>query len=208
VAGVESWLEIVLRQIILYSLPMLVSLGVVGMLEARLSGKRIPHAFYAMSWKGAWLPWLACIALNRAVIFSLPRAVSHGARAAAYRFVAHALLCALGFILYTWSLSHPAVMGLPPLHHWWAKVLMFFNLCMLGMHLLPLPGMWFGEYVLPRLAGRGLRSAQWLLTAGEDKIIWVWVGLAASPLPDAILGAYGIFPIYGELATWAAGMAR
>jgi len=204
----ESWLEIVLRQMILYSLPMLVSLSMVGMLEARLRAKSMPHAFYALSWKGAWLPCLACIALNRAVIFSLPRALSQGTRAAAYRFAAHALLCAIGFLLYSWSLAHPAVMGLPPLHHWWAKVLMFFNLCMLGMHLLPLPGMLVGEYVLPRLAARGLKPAQWLLIAGEEKIIWVWIVLGASPLPDAILGSYGIFPVYGELATWAAGISR
>lgn len=204
----ESWLEIVLRQIILYSLPMIVSLGVVGMVEARLMRQPMPHAFYGLSWYGAWLPWLVCIAFHRAMIFSLPRTAHRGAQAALVRFAAHALLCLLGYLLYAWSLAHPAAAGLPPLHHWWTKVLMFFNLCMLGMHLLPLPGMLFGEWLLPRCAGTRFDVLSRLSSLAEPGLVVLWVLLAASPLPDAILGTYVIFPAYGDLATRAAGMAH
>jgi len=205
---VEAWLEIVIRQIILYSLPMLISLSVVGMLEARLISKPMPHAFYPLSWRAAWLPLLASIMFQRAVIFSLPRYAHPGLHAAAARLAGHVLLCALGFLLYAWSLGHPAAMGLPPLHHWWAKVLMFFNLCMLFLHLLPLPGMLFGEWVLPRLARRWTSFAILLKPSASGVILWLWVLLAASPLPDAILGAYGIFPVYAQMATWAVVFLR
>jgi len=204
----DSWLDMVLRQIILYSLPLMVSLSVVGMIESRLLRSPMPHAFFSLSWRGAWLPFLACIAMHRGVVFALPRGSARGARAAAYRFAGHGVLCALGLLLYTWSLSHPAAMGLPPLHHWWAKVLMFFNLCMLGMHLLPLPGMLLGEWLLPRLSGTRMHVLSRLYRLDEARLVWLWVVLAASPLPDAITGAYVIFPVYAEMATWAAGMAH
>jgi len=205
---VEAWLEIVIRQIILYSLPMLISLSVVGMLEARLIARPMPHAFYPLSWRAAWLPCLVAIMFQRAVIFSLPRYVDSGLQAAAARLAGHALLCALGFLLYAWSLGHPAAMGLPPLHHWWAKVLMFFNLCMLFLHLLPLPGMLCGEWALPRLARRWPGFGVLLNPSAEAMLLWLWVLLAASPLPDAILGAYGIFPVYAQMATWAVVFLR
>lgn len=204
----EAWLEIVIRQIILYSLPMLVSLSMVGMIEARLSGRSLPHAFYPLSWKAAWLPCLASIMFHRAVIFALPRFISCGSLPAAYRLVGHLLLCVLGFGLYAWSLAHPAVAGLPPLHHWWAKVLMYFNLCMIFLHLLPLPGMLLGEWLLPRLARRCSKVGAILSSRFEHASLWLWVVLAASPLPDAILGAYGIFPLYAQMATWATGLAH
>jgi len=205
---VDAWLEIVIRQIILYSLPMLVSLSMVGMIEARLSGRSLPHAFYPLRWKAAWLPCLASILFHRAVIFSLPRSISSGALPAAYRLTGHLLLCLLGFLLYAWSLAHPAVAGLPPLHHWWAKVLMYFNLCMVFLHLLPLPGMLLGEWLLPRLEKRYSRVAASISSRFEDVSLWLWIALAASPLPDAILGAYGIFPVYAQVATWATGLAH
>ncbi|PIO90820.1 MAG: hypothetical protein CO017_03330 [Zetaproteobacteria bacterium CG_4_8_14_3_um_filter_59_5] len=204
----ESWLEIVLRQIIMYSLPMLISLSVVGMAEARAMRQPMRHAFYALSWCGSWLPWLACIVFNRAVIFALPRPAHAGLPATLVRFAAHGVLCLLGYLLYIWSLTHPAAMGLPPLHYWWAKVLMFFNLCMLGIHLLPLPGMLLGEWLLPRFSGTRFAVFAHSGSIAERKLVLVWVLLGASSLPDAILGTYVIFPVYGDLATWAAGMAR
>ncbi|MDQ6973037.1 MAG: hypothetical protein Q9M30_10335 [Mariprofundaceae bacterium] len=199
----DAWLEIVIRQIILYSLPVLVSLSMVGMFEARMMSRPLPHAFYPLSWRVAWLPLLVAIMFHRAVIFALPRPVHEDKYAALMRLSAHGLLCGIGFLLYAWSLGHAPAQGLPPLHHWWSKVLMYFNLCMVFLHLLPLPGMLVGEWVLPRLASRFPLCAQRMSRFGDVGVLWLWLVLAASPLPDAILGAYGIFPLYAEMATSA-----
>jgi len=205
---VENWLEIVIRQSMLYSLPVVVSLSMVGLLEAALTSRSLPHAFHPLSWKGAWLPCLTCIVFQRAVIFALPRPAVAGPRGACLRLGGHGLLCVAGFLLYAWSLAHPPASGLPPLHHWWAKVLMYFNLCMVFMHLVPLPGMLLGEWLMPRLAAfhesRGRRPG-WV--AG-GRMMWLWVLLAASPLPDAILGVSGIFPVYSHMANWAFVLMR
>jgi len=201
-------LEIVIRQLILYSLPLLISLSAVCMFEARCMNKPLPYAFYSLNWRGAWLPWLASIALHRGVIFALPQPLGKGINAAALRFAAHIVLSVLGFFLYTWSLQHAAAVGSPPLYHWWAKILMFFNLCMVFLHLLPLPGMLLGEWVLPRLAKRWPFVARGFLAWGDKKLVWIWVLIAASALPDAILGAYGIFPVYAQMTSWAYALAR
>ncbi|MDX8391563.1 MAG: hypothetical protein R8K53_03215 [Mariprofundaceae bacterium] len=204
----ESWLEIVLRQMILYSLPMLISLTAVCWFEARLTGRKMPHAFFPLNWRGAWLPWLASIAFHRGIIFALPQMLGTGAKAASARLAGHILLSVLGFFLYAWSLQYPPAAGLPPLHHWWAKILMFFNLCLVFLHMIPMPGMLCGEILLPRLAGRWPVVAQRLQAYAGEKVIWLWLLIAASPLADAILGAYVIFPVYGQMATWAFALAR
>jgi len=108
----------------------------------------------------------------------------------------------LGFFLYAWSLSHAAPTGMPPIHHWWAKVFMFFNLCMLGMHLLPLPNLLLGEALMHYKGSHAWMQlyASWM---GEQRLSIVASLLAASPLLDMLLGVWLIYPVYGELATWA-----
>ncbi|MDX8401659.1 MAG: hypothetical protein R8K47_03405 [Mariprofundaceae bacterium] len=193
---IDAWLEIVVRQGMLYSLPVLVSLTVAGWMESRR--RSAPHPFHAVAWWGAWLPPLLGIAFQRGVIFALPQPREPGVNAAARRMAAHALLLALGWTLYRISLAHPPSAGLPPLHHWWAKVLMFFNLCMLGLHLLPLPGMLVGEW----LARRGF-AAPFVAWLDERRQRLVFALLAALPLLDRTLGGWLIYPVYEQLATWA-----
>lgn len=193
----EAWLEVVIRQFILYSLPLLISLTFVSFIESKLTHQPTPHPFYAISWMGTWLPWVAAILFSRAVIFSLPQPVGAGSRAALYRCLGHIILCITGFLLYSWSLNHQPPTGLPPLHLWWAKVLMFFNLCMVCMHLLPLPGMILGELLLPK---------PWLsnlMQKNSRHNIALFTLLAASPLTDWLLGGSVIFPIYEQLANLA-----
>jgi len=84
---------------------------------------------------------LVAISFHRAIIFAMPQPVASGFKAAAIRAVSHLLLSAIGFVLYTVSLHWQPPTGLPPLHHWWCKVLMFFNLCMVSLHLIPLPSL-------------------------------------------------------------------
>lgn len=193
----EAWLAIVLRQIILYSLPVLVSLELVGYLEAGILRRKV-RSFHAISWKGCWLPWLASIAFHRGIIIALPQPVGTGLRAAAIRLMVHAMLCGIGFLLYAWSLKHPPAVGLPPLHHWWAKVFMFFNLCMACMHLIPLPGLVLGEILsLQRHTGT------WMQRLTPWHGILILTLLASSPLLDGILGRWVVFPIYEQLSIMA-----
>ncbi len=195
----ESWLEMVIRQCMFYSLPVLVSLTLVNMIEAQLLKVTVPHPFYAISWKSAWWPLLIGIAMQRAVIIALPRPVQEaGMRGAAARWLGHGLCALAGFLLYQWALQHPPAAGLPPLHHWWAKVLMYFNLCMLALHVLPMPGMLLGEY----LQQRGWLPPWWasLLSYLQH---WCWLLLAASPLLDALCGQWLVYPLYEALATAA-----
>lgn len=199
----DAWLELVVRQIILYSLPMLVSLTVAGWAAARSAGRELPHPFHPIAWMGAWLPALAAIAVHRGLIVAFPRRLAPGPGAAAAAFAAHLALAGAGFGLYAWALHTAAPEGVPPLHLWWAKVLMFFNLCTAAMHLVPLPGQLAGE-LLARHSGM-IRLDAWL---GEHRTAWVWTLLAASPLLDAVLGAWLVFPVYGQLATWAARLAH
>jgi len=200
----EAWLAIVMRQIILYSLPVVVSLSLVGMLEsAFLSRKDLSgNPFRGMAWQGAWLPFAASILFGRAVIIALPQPASPGPVAAFVRLSVHLVLCLAGWLLYALALAHAPDTGLPPLHQWWAKVLMFFNLCMACLHLLPLPGMLVGEW----LSGwRPVhRCRHWM----QDCAPWLFAVLAASPVLDLFPGQVLIFRIYEVLATQAAVMAR
>ena len=197
----EEWLMIVSRQLLLYGLPVALSLTLVVVLESRLTKTSIPHPFFAINWCGTWLPLLAAIAFHRGIIIALPHSLKVGIKPAAIRFCAHILICLLGFLLFSWSESNQASIGSPSLLHWWAKVLMFFNLCMAGLHLLPLPGLLVGECLaktsLAALIKRWIsRKHGWL----------VLTVLAASPLLDLILGAYVIFPIYSSLSDLATNL--
>jgi len=194
----EGWLENVIRQIILYSLPVLISLTLVSLIESRLTGKESPHPFHAISWSGTWLPWFASILFSRATIIALPQPLSAGALPALYRACGHLVLCTIGFFLYSWSLGHPPATGLPPLHHWWAKVLMYYNLCMVAMNLVPLAGQWLGEIVLARLPSDITAS----LSNPRVSAV-MYAVLAASPLLDWSIGAIVVFPIYERLASLA-----
>jgi len=194
----DEWLAIVIRQLILYSLPVLISLTLVVLLESRLSGVAVPRPFFAINWRGAWLPLLAAMAFHRGIIIALPNSLSSGVKTATVRFIAHILLCLLGFALFAWSLNHQAPTGLPPLHHWWAKVFMFFNLCMACLHLLPLPGLLMGECLMKSPAGHIIshyfnHPYAWL----------VMTVLAASPLLDFALGTTVVFPLYESLSNLA-----
>jgi len=198
----DEWFTIVVRQLILYSLPVLISLTLVNMIEARVDGKTSPHPFFAISWKGCWIPFFTALCFHRGVIIALPNPLSSGIRPAVVRLIAHALLCIIGFFLYSWSLAHQAPSGLPPLHHWWAKVLMYFNLCMVALHLLPLPLLLIGELfannpLLRALPPERSRSLSWLaLTL-----------FVATPLLDLSLGAVIIYPIYEWLSSVAVQLA-
>ncbi|WP_231288291.1 hypothetical protein [Mariprofundus ferrooxydans] len=194
----EEWLPIIIRQLILYSLPVLVSLTCVAMFESRFTGSSQPHPFSAIAGRAVWLPLLASMAFHRGMIITLNGQMGRGGKAAATRLIAHLLLCLTGFLLYTWSLSHTAPVGLPPLHHWWAKVLMFFNLCMASMHLLPLPGQLFGEALLQSRYGTIIASAF------EQRYAWlIMTLLAASPLLDLLLGTTLVFPVYESISSSA-----
>jgi len=199
----EEWLNIVIRQLILYSLPVLVSLTLVVLIESRFSKIAIPHPFYAISWRGTWLPLLAALAFHRGIIIALPKPLGAGVKITTARFMAHCLLCLFGFLLFSWSLAHSAPSGLPPLHHWWAKVLMFFNLCMACLHLLPLPGLLAGECLLASRWGE-IIPRYFNLKHG-----WIVLTLlAASPLLDMLLGASVVFPIYESMSSTAIAMVR
>jgi len=194
----DEWLTIVMRLLILYSLPVLISLTLVVFAESRMTGASIPHPFFAIFWRGTWLPLLASMAFHRGIIIALPNSMTSGVKTAMIRFIAHILLCLLGFLLFGWSLAHQAPTGLPPLHHWWAKVLMFFNLCMACLHLLPLPGLLVGECLMKSSVARKFyryfnRDYSWLLITI----------LAASPLLDMMLGSMLVFPIYESLSNLA-----
>lgn len=194
----DAWLEIVIRQWILYSIPVLVSLTFVTLMESKFSKKSIPHPFYAIAWKGTWLPLLASTLFTRGIIIALPQPLTDGANSALSRLVAHLFLCGIGFLLYSWSLDHQSPAGLPPLHHWWAKVLMFFNLCMAGIHLLPLPGQWIGELFLN---SRWIRPDQRAVISRYRVVIYTL--FAATPLLDRSIGGVVVFPAYEELANLA-----
>ncbi len=201
----DTWLHVVIQQITLYLLPVVISMTMVCWLERRFCQQVIPHPFYSVVWKGTWFPFLASIAFTRAVIVCSARPLAHGLYAAWIRFLSHAFLTLVGFLLYSWSLAHLAPVGLPPIHHWWAKVFMFFNLCMLGMHLLPLPNLWMGEYLM-RYQG-SIKAVQWYAQwLTETRMLWLMTLLVASPLLDMLLGTWLIYPIYGELTTWAVQM--
>ncbi len=197
---IETWLALFIRQIIFYVLPVMISLTMVSMLEARLTKQNMTHPFYAIGWKNTWLPMLISISFNRAVIIALPQPFGYSCFAALVRCGGHLVCCVVGFLLYAWALQHQAPTGLPPLHQWWMKVFMYFNVCMVALHLVPMPSMMMGECLrkhgyFPALFYDFMRYYQH----------WFWLLLGALPLLDAVLGASIIYPVYQWLATWASG---
>ncbi|MDX8408537.1 MAG: hypothetical protein R8J84_00630 [Mariprofundales bacterium] len=197
----ETWIQIIVRQIILYLLPVLISLTLVQRIEQGLSDRK-QHPFFAFSWSAAWLPLLASIAMTRAVIIALPQPITSGLTGAWRRLAAHGILMMVGFLLYSAALHWPPATGLPPLHHWWSKVLMYFNLCMVFMHLLPIPTMVMGEW-LSRHDIHWYTRLHMLFQRWPNILL---VLLVASPLLDFALG-WLIFPPYEWLATQAALLA-
>lgn len=198
----DEWLNIVIRQITLYLLPVIVSLTLVCLIEKRYTHTAIPHPFFAIAWRGTWWPFLISVFFTRGVIFALPNPLKSGLKPAFVRFFTHFILTFLGFILYTWSLAHQAPTGLPPLHHWWAKVFMFFNLCMLGIHLLPLPNLLFGEWLITQRHKYHLLH-MYARSLTNQRSLWLLTLLAASPFFDISIGATIIFPIYAQLTSIA-----
>ncbi|NWF38528.1 hypothetical protein F3F96_05225 [Mariprofundus sp. NF] len=196
----DEWFTIVVRQLILYSLPVLVSITLVTMLEARVMKSGLPHPFYAISWRGFWMPFITALCFHRGVIIALPHPLTDGLKPAATRLLAHGLLCSIGFLLYSWSLAYQAPVGLPPLHLWWAKVLMFFNLCMLFLHLLPLPLLLMGEIMT--------KSPKLPALPGGNSLTWIGLTLlVATPLLDLSLGSFIIYPVYEWLSSSAIQLA-
>lgn len=195
----DGWLEYVVRQIILYSLPVVVSLTVAGWGERLLTRAEPPaNPFHALTAPTAWALPLAAIAVHQPVILALGRPVRPGARAAAARLCAHLMLCLAGFVLYGWALAHRPPAGLPPLHQWWAKVLMYFNLCVIMAHALPLPGLLSGEMVKRFLRLPDIRHLT--LTA--------LLLLSITPLLDLLIGRVLVYPVYEQLAAQASALFR
>jgi len=198
----DAWLYIVIRQFTLYLLPILISLTFVCWVESYFTRKPIPHPFYSISYKATWYPFLVSIFLTRGVIFALPQSLKTGLKASFTRFLAHLILTLIGFLLYTWALQHQNTGGLPPLHHWWAKVFMYFNLCMLAIHCLPLPHLCMGEFLIKQ-QNKNTYLKHYVRWMTQARFLWLVTLLAASPLLDILLGSYLIFPIYEQLASLA-----
>lgn len=176
----------------------MVSLTTVSMLESRFTKEKMPHPFYPIAWKGTWWPMLAALCMHRGVIIALAQPINYNVHAAYIRFLGHAACCIVGYLLYSWMLQHQSPVGLPPLHQWWAKVLMYFNLCVAIMHLLPLPGMLVGEL----LSRSGWYSPVYY-TMAQHYQVWLWLLLSLSPLLDLFPGTYLIYPIYEWLISQA-----
>ena len=198
----ESWFTMVVRQLMLYIPPVLVSLTAISLVESRLRQQADSGAFHAIRWRGAWWPFLASLAFQRGIIIALPNPVERSLKAAALRCGTHALLSLLGLLLYTWSMAYQPPVGLPALHFWWAKVLMFFNLCMACLHLLPFPGLVTGQYLAGTKYGALVASYM-----HERQAVILLSLLAASPLLDIILGNLLVFPIYESMNNLATNLS-
>lgn len=195
----EAWLEYAIRQIILYSLPVVISLTVAGWFERHLT-KSEPSAnpFHALCTYSAWMLPLLAIAVHQPVILAFGKPLRRTFKATVSRFSAHLLLMALGFVLYAWTLAHQPPTGLPPLHQWWAKVLMYFNLCVVMAHLLPLP-----ELLMGAIMQRYVR-----LPSIPYLTLVVLMILSVTPFLDWLIGQPLIYPVYEELAKQASSLAH
>lgn len=190
-----SWMEIVLRQVILYSLPVAITLTLLQLQDGEEKPQR------GFDWGGFLIPMATAIAFHRAVIVALPRPGREGIRPAIMRMFMHGVLAVLGWMLFTLNLRYMGSAGTPSLWHWWIKVFMFFNLCMTVMHILPLPGMLVGECLLrmrPLASRRRPFYAHWP---------WLVGAIAASPLLDLLPGRLLIFPIYDQISRLAVKLA-
>lgn len=207
----EEWFSMVIRQGIFYSFPLIITFSVLWMVELHFKENANYHqnqpSLLQSNVSNILLPFLVSLLLGRGVMFAwYPFTVpfsdrpKQGLHLALQRAGVHLLLCWLGWILYAWALDHAPSAGLPPLHHWWAKVLMYFNLCMLALHLMPLPRMVVGEllFLNPKF-----HSYQGWLEHRLNGLV-VTTLIAASPLPDLLLGGVVIFPVYEWMASIAA----
>jgi len=185
----DTWLEPVLRQCILYSLPVVVSISIVGMVQREHQNLAVFHAF---RWHGSYLPLIVGVFLQRGVLIALPRMHQASISQAAQQVLTHAVLCAIGYLLYQWSVPSVSSYGLPPLHHWWAKVLMFYNLCMVLLHLLPLPNLLLGEILLRYIPNYAPVCRQYGLS-----VLCVCVALT---IIDISIGTWFIYPVYEQMA--------
>jgi len=198
-----QYTEYAIRQIILYSLPVVISLTVTGWIERHLTKSEPPtNPFHALNTYSAWALPLIAIAVHQPVILALGKPVHSTLKATVVRFSAHLLLMLLGFALYTWALAHQPPTGLPPLHQWWAKVLMYFNLCIVMVHLLPLPGLLVGEIVQ-----RYIPFSIPFPTIPHLTVI-VLVILSITPLLNWLIGQPLIYPVYEELAKQASSLGH
>ncbi|MDX8388720.1 MAG: hypothetical protein R8M46_09365 [Ghiorsea sp.] len=183
----------------LYSLPLAITLTTVVLLERHfLQKNNVESATF--TWLGTWLPLVLTILFSRAIIFALPKPQTQGLYGALLRFAAHTLLCFAGWLLYTWAIAHSPLAGLPPLHHWWAKVLMYLNLCLMVLHVLPLPNQIVGELI------RYFYKPDWLknLFSGQSHVpLYALCLISVSPFLDNWLGGPIVFPIYELLASLA-----
>jgi len=195
----EGWLEYVIRQIILYSLPVVISLTVTGWTERHLTKSEPPtNPFHALNTYSAWALPLIAIAIHQPVILALGKPVHSTLKATVARFSAHLLLMLLGFVLYAWALAKQPPTGVPPLHQWWAKVLMYFNLCVVMVHLLPLPELLMGEIVRRYIP----------FPAIPHLTVIVLVILSLTPLLNWLIGQPLIYPVYEELAKQASAIGH
>ncbi len=193
----EGWLEYVIRQIILYSLPVVISLTVAGWIERHLIKSEPPaNPFHALNTYTAWVLPLIAIAVHQPVILALGKPVHSTLKATVARFSTHLLLMLLGFALYTWALAKQPPAGVPPLHQWWAKVLMYFNLCVVMVHLLPLP-----ELLMGKIVQRYIR-----LPVIPHLTVITLVILSITPLLNWLIGQPLIYPVYEELAKQASSL--
>ncbi|MDX8393296.1 MAG: hypothetical protein R8K21_01760 [Mariprofundales bacterium] len=144
-----------------------------------------------------WLPFLACILFQRGFIIAFFSHDEKTAKSCLQHVLFHAILSILGFLLYAVSLQYAPIQGLPPVHHWWAKVFMFFNLCMIAIHLLPITACWLAYHCQDRI--KFLMQYQ----LPDSYAVISMTILAATPIFDWLLGGYLIFPIYEWLATQA-----
>jgi len=185
----EIGLESILRQVILYSLPVIISISVIGMVQHR---KDNTAAFDVFAWHGSYLPIFIGIFLHRGVLVALPRMHQPSISQSTKHVLTHVVLCITGYVLYQWTIPNGNNYGLPPLHHWWAKVLMFYNLCMIFLHLLPLPNLFMGEVLLhynPQYATRYRKHGLTILCL-----------VIAFTFIDISLGTWLIYPIYEHMA--------
>jgi len=195
----EAWLEYAIRQIILYSLPVIISLTVTGWIERHLTKSKPPaNPFHALCTYSAWALPLIAIVVHQPVILALGKPVHSTLKATVARFSTHLLLAAIGFALYAWGLAHQPPAGVPPLHQWWAKVLMYFNLCVVMVHLLPLP-----ELLMGKIVQRYIH-----LPAIPHLTVITLVILSITPLLNWLIGQPLIYPVYEELAKQASSLAH
>ena len=72
----DEWFNIVIRQSILYSLPLLISLSLAAMLEVKMTASKAVPQFHGTSWNGCCIPFIPALCFHRGVISALPNPVA------------------------------------------------------------------------------------------------------------------------------------